>query len=263
MTLQPINMMKRVYIAILVLVCALSCKTGGEEDNGHYINGRGRPGVEREYKFLSVDACKPELKVNYSSAYGGWFAISLDFRESYPSFFEKNMLKGEWAAEKGKHLREELKKYGLYEAVIEGDYEREFICAGVSGDVLIYADTDVAGRQAGEDLSDLFECVAKGRILYPEMDIVADDHLTQSASDQARDDAYYNYKDYYSLSIIPIVGVTGIWVPLSVRPLKEYNGILDSPLTLHFVIPITGLDIDGIEKSMVLSGVYSNETAVN
>ena len=250
MVLQLISMKRIFYIAILNLVLVFSCKTGSEDNRG-YTPGRGTPGVEREYKFLSIDAFKPELKVNYSSAYGAWFDISLDFRGSN----EKNMLKGEWAEEKGKHLREELKKYNLYRAVIEGDYERYFICAGISGAVLIYADSEVAGREAGEDLSDLFECFAKGRILYPEMDIVADNHLTQDS----RDGVYYNYKDYSSISIIPLVGVDGIGDPFSVRPLKEYTNILDSPLTLHFVIPITGLDIDGNEKSLVLTGICSNE----
>ena len=247
-------MKNQIIIAILSIVTVISCKTGGEEIINDY-DGRTK-GIEREYKFLSIDSFKPELIVGYYSAYG-FFNLSLNCRGTSSAEIEKYTLKGEWAEEKGKHLREELKKYGLYEAVIEGDFERFFICAGVSGEVLIYADSDVAGRKAGEDLSDLFECFAKGRILYPEMEIVADNHLTQGS----RDGVYYNYRDYSSISIIPLVGVDGIWSSFSVRPLKEYLYILDSPLTLHFVIPITGLDIDGNEKSVVLTGTCSNETA--
>ena len=254
MVLQLISMKRIFYIAILNLVLVFSCKTGSEDNRG-YTPGRGTPGVEREYKFLAVNAFSQDLKVDYIPAYGGHFNISLNLRASTLSFIAKNTLRGEWAEALGMHLREELKNNGLYEAVYEGDYERYFICAGISGEVLIDADLDVAGRKAGEDLSDLFECGAKGRILYPEMDIVADNHLTQGS----RDGVYYNYKDYSSISIIPLVGVDGIGDPFSVRPLKEYTNILDSPLTLHFVIPITGLDIDGNEKSLVLTGICSNE----
>lgn len=228
----------------------LSCETPREEKQ--IVRGQGT-GTEREYVFIAVDAFQSELEVSYD-AYQGCFNLSLVQTGRY----DKYVINEEWAVEKGKHLRAEMKKYRLYINPIEGDIESLFICAGVSGQVMIYADQEVGGRKAGENLADMFECLTKGRIKYPEMDIIADEHLTQAAETRHEPDyVYYNYQDYYSLPIIPIHGVEGVFSPFMVRPSAQYSSIFESPLTLHFVIPITGVATNNNEMSVVLTGTCS------
>ncbi|MBP5571510.1 MAG: hypothetical protein J6X39_02440 [Bacteroidales bacterium] len=241
------------YITVLTSLLICSCGTNGTEDDDPMIGGGG-VGVEREYKFLSVDALKPELKVTYYPFYGGGIDVELEFANKISQY----VLEGELVKEKEHHLREQLKHFGLYRHPYEGDFVTYFIYAGISGEVKLFADEEINNRKAGEDLSDMFECFVGGRIKYPDMDVVADKHLLYAIEhNTSSDDVSYNYKDYYSDSIIPIVGVNGIFSIFNIRPSKDYSHLLDSSLTLHFAFPITGLDKEGNEKSMVLTGVCS------
>lgn len=242
------------WITLFALILLVSCnpnESKNDDENSH------RPGREMAYKFIAVDALSPELQTTYYSGGGGVISLWMDLKASTFEFKQKNILTNDWAQAKEDHLRKEMKTIGLYEHPIEGDYERLFICAGVSGDVIIYADEIIGDLKAGEDLSDLFECAAKGRIKYPEMDIIEDQILLEAIKEEKYPYyVWYNYNEYFSEKIIPLCGTDGYVNPLELR-VKQDPHFFDVPHTLHFVIPITGLDKEGNEKSMVLTGVCS------
>lgn len=239
--------MKRLIIPIILSLGLLaSCKDRGANED-YPISGKINS--DRVYSFVSLDAFSPELDV-ISDNKGFMLTLKLKVNK-----IENYTFTEEWAEKNGLHLREQMKEYNLHYPALEGDTETLFVFAGLSGNVRIYAEEDYKGYKAGEDLSGLFECLARGRIKFPEMDIVADDHLLEAQrTHHEASFHWYNLKEYNSESIIPIMGVEGIYHGiLAVRPLNQIR--IDSPLTLHIEIPVLGLDKNQKEQSLLLTGV--------
>ncbi len=204
--------------------------------------------METTYRILSIDAFKPELTV--FAAYNG-VTLMLSPKGSSSDFLKKHSIKEDMID----HLKDEFMHYNIHHYSYDGDNSVLYIFAGVSGPIQIYSDTDIDGREAGEDLSDLFECYSLGRIKYPEMDVIPDQHLLDAqASHKAPNVVAYDCNEYYSEGVLPIIGLGE--PPIGAQTIqikKQYSYLLESPFTFHVTIPITGLDKDGNEIGMVLT----------
>ena len=133
-----------------------------------------------------------------------------------------------------------------------------FYCcyAGVSGPIKIYADTDIDGYQAGEDLSDLFAVSPAYEQLvgttYPEMKTL---HFF------AERDQYVEVpvKEYFAVGTAPLISISYGCVLHTIDGFEYLmEDILDGKLILHFELPITGINSDGEEESRVLTGTIDN-----
>lgn len=166
-------------------------------------------------------------------------------RLSFSEYVEKYKIRNVIVNKKGEQLAETLEKNAI-RYNIGADTPLHFPWMGISGPILLYADKVISDRQAGEDLSDMFDIWYRGRIKYPEMELDMD-CLDRSVGEKV-------LKDYCAIGTIPIIGVEGIYDgQLDIAVHKQYSLFFDQSVTLHLEIPVTGLFRDGQEKSMVLT----------
>lgn len=246
-------MRRLVHLALLSMVMAVSCAQNADTEQSQDSNKH--VSKDRLYcSFISVDAYDSIIDLDYSDAYGPHILLGLKINGKGPGYYEQYKIKDEDLDEKAKLLADELLSYN-FSFDVGVDTELYIICAGISGDVKVYADKDVAGRKAGEDLSDMLECFSMGRIKYPEMTVVPDSHLIEALNQKKGPDyTYYGYKEYNSIGTIPLFGIYADADRIAVSPSKQYSSIFDEPMTVHFVIPAIGLDKNGKEKSIEFRG---------
>ena len=126
--------------------------------------------------------------------------------------------------------------------------------AGVSGPVKVYSDRLVAGREAGEDLSDLAGVYTKCRIKYPEMELMEDDThgYTDPEGLWGPYKVYFSLGDYFFEGAVP-AALSGFNVEVTLSP------EIDASVPLFFEIPVTGRGLDGEEKTVVFTGSCPGE----
>ena len=126
--------------------------------------------------------------------------------------------------------------------------------AGVSAPIKIYSDTDVEGYTAGQDLSDLFVVnpanpdQGLSNVKYPEMTPVKvfgerKDHRVQFYTSVP-------IKEYFAVGTSPLMSVSGCIL----STVGGHENLLNGDVTLHFELPVIGINSKGQEEACVLTG---------
>lgn len=239
--------MKKVFATLFAALCLLSCKDTN-------IGPKNYSHADKVYcEFLSVDAYKEEIHFDGVSEQGKTisYIMGLSLKKYGNNFINQNRIVDESATGKEKKLAEALTLFNFtYDTGV--DTHLIMLYGGISGPVKVYADNEVNGRQAGEDISDLFVIYTKGVVHYPEMTLTV---ANQTSGDQEEAETEYSkmkFCDYFSDGNVPF-GVDNETTYLSA--IEGYSYLIDGSVNVHFEIPITGIALDGQEKSKVLTGV--------
>lgn len=238
--------MKKILFAITAaMVLISSCGKNTDAEKEPLVDGKIGP-PHFECRFYGVDAYKRELKIQQYGSPGRvyWF---FEPAGDY-DFYQAHRLTGDWVGEKEVELADRLVKRGYdgcYE--VEEHITRPIMYAGVSGDIVIVSDQEVAGRKAGENLSDLFFIRSLGRLTYPDMEIIQDERQPENWAPE-RFPVLAN--EYFSIGCIPFALDNAI--------VLESDLIEEIP-SLHIEIPVTGLTSTGEEKTVVFAGDYIAE----
>ena len=131
-----------------------------------------------------------------------------------------------------------------------------FCClAGVSQPIRIYADEDIDGYPAGEDLSDLFVISTLSaetylaNVKYPGMD-----NLNVFGDSPELDQVIKApVKEYFSIGTAPLLNVSGV---LALCPIDGYEYLTDGSHKIHVELPVIGINSAGEEESRVLKGEF-------
>lgn len=142
------------------------------------------------------------------------------------------------------------------------DLEHFYCClAGVSKHIRIYADEDIDSFSAGENISHLFvvspEYETLANVVYPEMTPV---HMFGEIVDhRPRQLSKIPITEYFSVGTSPLMPIS---YGCSLDTVDGYENlqeqILDGLVTLHFEIPVIGVNSNGEEESRILTGTISN-----
>ena len=131
--------------------------------------------------------------------------------------------------------------------------------AGVSAPIKIYSDTDVDGYTAGQDLSDLFVVnpanpdQGLANVKYPEMTPVK--VFGEIKDQRVQYDTNVPIKEYFTVGTSPLMSISsGCILSASEGHESLTQNLLDGSLTLHFELPIIGINSKGQEESCVLTG---------
>lgn len=135
--------------------------------------------------------------------------------------------------------------------------EDMFFCclAGVSQPIRIYADEDIDGYPAGEDLSDLFFISTfdgdsyLANVKYPEMDnlnVFGDSPDLHQAIKAP-------VKEYFSTGTAPLMSLAPY---LHLCPIDGYEYLTDGSHKIHVELPVIGINSAGEEESRVLKGEF-------
>ncbi len=209
--------------------------------------------------FLSIDAFEPELLLSEyreSASERCGISMSLDLKSDDPSFIEANRISSDYLSEKEKELADSLVLLGFPQRRKGNLFKILYAC--ISGKAKIYANQEVMGRKSGEDLSDLFHEESLGLMRYPDMTMSLDMNYYETGGYlKITDDSYL---DYFEIGTVPLWH--NDWCSVIIYPdlmnIDFYESLFssNSSIVLHFEIPITGLDSNGEEKSIVLTGTY-------
>lgn len=135
--------------------------------------------------------------------------------------------------------------------------DNTFFCclAGVSQPIRIYADEDIDGYPAGEDLSDLFFISTfdgdsyLANVKYPEMDnlnVFGDSPDLHQAIKAP-------VKEYFSTGTAPLMSLAPY---LHLCPIDGYEYLTDGSHKIHIELPVIGINSAGEEESRVLKGEF-------
>ena len=141
-----------------------------------------------------------------------------------------------------------LSRYGFgYEIGI--DTYLKVIYGGISGPARVYSNVEVDGRPAGEDISDLFEVSIRGMVRYPEMSLIISEHIKQHKGDVGY--CTLGFREFFTQGTVPFSADYDTYL----YPKEGYSYLLDGSMTIHIEIPVKGIDTEGKEKSVVLTGI--------
>lgn len=131
-----------------------------------------------------------------------------------------------------------------------------FCClAGVSQPIRIYAEEDIDGYPAGEDLSDLFiistfdSDLYLANVKYPEMDALN----VFGDSPGLHQVIKAPVKEYFSTGTTPLMDLSGALV---LSTIDGYEYLTDGSHKIHVELPVIGINSAGEEESRVLKGEF-------
>ena len=130
--------------------------------------------------------------------------------------------------------------------------------AGVSAPIKIYSDTDVDGYTAGQDLSDLFVVnpanpdQGLANVKYPEMTPVK--VFGEIKDQRVQYDTNVPIKEYFTVGTSPLMSVSFGCILSTVG---GHENLLNGEITLHFELPVVGINSEGQEESKVITGTIS------
>lgn len=226
--------MKKCFFGVFVILSLLSCKEKEVELCG--------PPMKVKVMFIPIDAYKPvcsyfrnQVEIGLSSCLVQQEYWDQAFLQQY-QFSSKNIIQ---------------KEDQLAEAFIVNGYAYEFgesanlipiMYGGISGPVRVYSDKTVSGREAGENLSDLFIVSSYGRIRYPDMELIDD----ASHGEERRIYCLSQpFQEYFSLGTVLGFCSPNVYI--------HYPEGVDQSTTLFFEIPVTGVTSSGEEKTVVFT----------
>ena len=240
--------MKKFLVLSMVLLSVLSCskeKTGKNEDNNRY---------DKLYcEFMSIDAYETEIELTeiYNQLGTVGYIMRPQLKGYSDGFLKKHRVSDEENARKEKNLADTLSRYGFrYE--VGTDTYLKVIYGGISGPARVYADVVVDGRPAGDDISDLFEVAIRGMVRYPEMNLIINEHIKQHKGDVG----YCNigFREFFTQGTVPFSADYDTYL----YPKEGYTYLIDGSTAIHIEIPVTGIDAEGQEKSVVLTGTIQH-----
>lgn len=246
--------MRRIIILIVSLLFIFSC--GEQED----VNKGTAERPELKCLFLPVDA--------YASKLGFMRGINdieiiLTFKilPRYQDDHENRLcFQEEEFIQKGQRLADTLvyyKYHYLFPAYTPKEtLSVKFMYGGVSGPVLISSDKELAGREAGTDLSDIITVSSKGQLQFPDMVLLQDSTHDKGSRPI---EVVKSFQDCFPIGIVPMP------IPYQNNyrigfPSEINTEIKEKEATLFFEIPVTGLTLDGTEKTIVFTGSCGSET---
>lgn len=145
-------------------------------------------------------------------------------------------------------------------ALILFEIGHHYCCmAGVSEPIKIFADMDVEGYAAGQDLSELFVVKSANpdaglvNVKYPEMTPVK--IFGEIKDRRVKFSTSIPIKEYFAVGTSPLMSISsGCILSASEGHESLTQNLLDGSLTLHFELPIIGINSKGQEESCVLTG---------
>lgn len=239
--------MKRCLVILFAIGCILSCNDAekGQSNDRH---------VDKLYcEFLSVDAYSTEIRfeeVSDQSRTNLSYIMGLQLKGHGNDFTNQYRIDDDSVAIKEQKLADSLSFY-LFRYDVGVDTYLKMIYGGISGPVRVYADKDVYGRSPGDNLADLFVIYTTGIVSYPEMSLLVDEHIQSNRGKGQADFYEIGFGDYFSEGAVPFCVDCGTYLHAK----EGYSHLIDGSVTVHFEIPITGIDLNGREKSVVLTGV--------
>lgn len=240
--------MKRILVFSMVLLSILSCgkdETGRNEDKNRY---------DKLYcEFMSIDAYETEIEFTDISNQAGTvgYIMRPQLKGYSDGFLKKHRVSDEETVRKEKNLADTLSRYGFrYDVGI--DTYLNVIYGGISGPARVYTNVEVDGRPAGEDISDLFEVSIRGMVRYPEMSLIISEHIKQHKGDVG----YYSlgFREFFTQGTVPFSADYDTYL----YPKEGYSYLFDGSTAIHIEIPVTGIDAEGQEKSVVLTGTIQH-----
>lgn len=240
--------MKRFLVLSIILLFILSC---GKEDTGKTIIMG--PSYDKLFcEFISIDAYETDIELTriYNQLGTTGYIMRPQLKGNSDGFFKKYRVGDEDNAQKEKDLADTLSHYGFRYEVGRDTYLK-VVYGGISGPAIVYADVEVDGRPAGEDISDLFEIAIRGiMVRYPEMSLIVNEYIKE----------YKHLKEPYITIGFQVFFTQGT-VPFSadydtyLYTKEGYSYLWDDSITIHIEIPVTGIDSNGDEKTVLLTGV--------
>lgn len=236
--------MKRILVFSMVLLSILSC--GKEETEKGGENYRHDDKLYCE--FMSIDAYETEIELTDISNQAGTvgYIMRPQLKGYSDGFLKKHRVSDEENAQKEKDLADTLSLYG-FQYNTGCDTYLKVVYGGISGLARVYADIEVDGRPAGEDISDLFEVSIRGMVRYPEMSLIIDGHQKQHV-----DKEYHTigFQEFFIQGTVPFSVDDDTYLNTK----DGYSYLWDDSITIHIEIPVTGIDAEGKEKSVILTG---------
>ena len=230
--------MKHYRLLFAVIVLALcSCGKTPKQEEGTI------PQPEKDTrtiicKFIAVNGFNPDMQ---AYDYRGNKSIILRFHGS--SKFEQFFFDEVVVSQKECDLSDSLiDRFYSFDPV---DPNLRLMYAGVSDRARVYSDKEVAGRAAGENLSDLFAVDSYGHIKYPEMEYVAVDSAMPIPGMGDSDYIRMTFEEYFSIGMVPSALEYGFIY------LVIITDEIDETASLFFEIPVTGKLKNGEEKTIV------------
>ena len=243
--------MKRILVLSMVLLSILSC---GKEKMGD--GGENYRHDDKLYcEFMSIDAYETEIELTDISNQAGTFGyiMRLELKDSGDRFLKKHRVSDEVNAQKEIDLANTLTSYHFrYDTGI--DTYLKVMYGGVSGSLRVYADDVVDGRPVGEDIADLFVVQTRGKVSFPDMNLIIDEHQNSNSNKGQADYYEMSFREYFTEGIIPF----GVDYDTYLCAKEGYSYLWDDSITIHIEIPVTGIDAEGQEKSVVLTGTIQH-----
>ena len=238
--------MKRFFVLSMVLLSIISCgkeETEKNEDNYRY---------DKLYcEFMSIDAYETEIELTeiYNQLGTVGYIMRPQLKGNSDGFFNKHRVSDEENAQKEKNLADTLSHYRFrYDTGV--DTYLKVVYGGISGPARVYADVEVDGRPAGEDISDLFEVAIRMMVRYPEMSLIVNENIKQY---KHLKEPYITigFSDFFTQGTVPFSADYDTYLYTK----ENYSYLWDDSITIHIEIPVTGIDSNGEEKTVLLTGV--------
>lgn len=240
--------MKRFLVLSIILLFILSC---GKEDTGKTI--MGGPSYDKLFcEFMSIDAYETDIELTriYNQFGTKGYIMGPKLKSYTENFLKKHRVSDESIAQKEKDLADTLSHYGFrYNFGV--DTHLQVVYGGISGPAKVYADVEVDGRPAGEDISDLFEIAIRGiMVRYPEMSLIVNEYIKEY---KHLKEPYITigFQDFFTQGTVPFSADYDTYLYTK----EGYSYLWDDSITIHIEIPVTGIDSNGDEKTVLLTGV--------
>jgi len=176
--------------------------------------------------------------------------------------YSKHKLRGETIEAKEKELADTLRALGYFSHFMlepDTDIILRMMYGGVSDQPQIYSSIEFAGIPAGNNLSDCFELISTGEIKYPEMVFI--DKGNRKRGSMLNEDIYrfFSFDDFFfpGRVLFPL----DVFCDIGIFIKDEYTKYLIEPITFILEIPVTGLDSNGEETTVVFTAELSASPA--
>lgn len=249
----------RSLLAVCVLFC-LSCNNNSivspdsdyHSDNSYSLDG--------PHQFSS----RPRITIKPIDAFQSYFICDTSFRDK-----GKTYIRIDWPI-KNRNLNFAVSSVKDKEKELADDFERnghmmfsvdetEFCCmAGITEPIKIYADQDIDEYISGENLSSLFTilCMHDDKVLanapYPEMT-----PINVWRGYYSGPGIFIPVSEYFAIGTSPLLYICHNAL---ITTIDGYDHLLDGSLTLHFELPVIGINSKGEEESIVLKGDLNSKS---
>lgn len=239
---------------MLLTIFVLSFVSCKKSENSIFENQTPAPVNQKSLtvRFLAIDAYSSHLSIEIVGRSKRTVVLSVKHSRSVnqgqdqQDFIDEYHLRGDETKSKESRLEDYLiqKKFDDYYSG-GGPEILNCIYAGVSALSRVYSDEVIAGREPGEDLSDLFTLSSLGSVAYPEMEVIQEERRDYDIFPEHR---AISFKDYFAVGNCPIALDSSVFYLET-----DYADELSS---LHIEIPVTGLSTAGEETTVVFTGDY-------